>query len=452
MPTKTSGDKFLSSLVLFVFVAASLLSPFSPGTQVSAHSTAALAATSALGGKVTYDLSGNLATRQDGRGLVTNYEYDNGSRLTAIRYADNTAVSFTYDAANQRTSMQDPLGKTSYQYDIHGQLNQEVDALGQDLRFEYEPRGLIARMTFPDGSQVIFQWDENGWLSSVQDSQGETTYKYDLAGRVTDRILPNGIHSTYQYDSAGRLASLRHLTSQGSLVLGFSYQFDAAGNRNSIIRQNIDGDQQTNYGYDSLYRLVSVTYADGEQVTYSYDASGNRTSQVSSKTGAIQYTYNGLGQLTQASNGQTITAYQYDNAGNLVERTRGSETARYTWDNENRLTGYQSAAATLTFGYDGSGRRLLKTANGVKTQYLQSTGDLVRLLAAKTDQETTRILPGLPAIGETSGKSAIFYLEDGLGSIVGLADPSGKLTSSIQYDAFGQPRNGASLPALLGFA
>ena len=32
------------------------------------------------------------------------------------------------------------------------------------------------------------------------------------------------------------------------------------------------------YGYDSLGRVTTMTYANGTTITYSYDAAGNRTS------------------------------------------------------------------------------------------------------------------------------------------------------------------------------
>ena len=128
----------------------------------------------------------------------------------------------------------------------------------------------------------------------------------------------------------GRLASLRHQAPQGNLLLGFSYQYDAAGNRTSMTRRDELRSSKRSTSMTRFTAWLRSPYADGEQVSYTYDASGNRTSQVSSKAGATRYSYNGLGQLVQASDDKTSTAFLYDNSGNLVERSTGSEAVRFT--------------------------------------------------------------------------------------------------------------------------
>ena len=59
--------------------------------------------------------------------------------------------------------------------------------------------------------------------------------------------------------------------------------------------------------------------------------------------------------------------YCYDRNGNMVRRNIGS-TYNLTYDVENRLTGV-SGGATATFAYDGDGRRVKATVNGVTTAY-----------------------------------------------------------------------------------
>ena len=72
---------------------------------------------------VTYDATGNLATRTDANGAVTTYKYDVVDQLTEIGYADGTGVTFEYDALGRRTKMRDALGETRYDYDFHGRVS-----------------------------------------------------------------------------------------------------------------------------------------------------------------------------------------------------------------------------------------------------------------------------------------------------------------------------------------
>lgn len=52
-----------------------------------------------------------------------------------------------------------------------------------------------------------------------------------------------------------------------------------------IAMQQVSEADNITYTYDSLNRLISVTYADGSSITYTYDAAGNRTAR--QVTGAI---------------------------------------------------------------------------------------------------------------------------------------------------------------------
>jgi YD repeat-containing protein len=56
-----------------------------------------------------------------------------------------------------------------------------------------------------------------------------------------------------------------------ALLSGFSMRVDAATTSDSYAT--------TSYTYDSLNRLIRVTYADGSVIRYTYDAAGNRLIQ-----------------------------------------------------------------------------------------------------------------------------------------------------------------------------
>lgn len=403
--------------------------------------------------RFTYDANGNVLTRTDAADNVTTYEYDASNQLTAIRYPDDTSVTYRYDSLMRRKQMTDSLGVTYYEYDIHGQLTSVTDPNGYTLQYDYDPRGLLTQLVYPDGSVTRYTWDGNQHLTTVEDATGMTRYEYDIAGRVVGRTLPNGVITRYQYDTANQLALIEHRGPGGDLLLGFAYEFDVVGNRTQMTRTEADGTPQvTRYVYDALYQLVQVSYPDGEMVSYEYDAAGNRTVMTSSTAGVTRYTYNNLGQLIQLDGPQGRGYFTYDTNGNLLERTDTSHhTIQYNWDFENRLIGVNDGSSIVSFGYDGDGRRLYKTTNGKVTKYVQHGNILPQVIYIITGANITKSLIGLSHISETGGENPLFYLEDGLGNIVGEIDQSGGALRTTQYDAFGMPASDMPLTSLIGF-
>lgn len=412
------------------------------------------AAAAELTTRFTYDPNGNIKTRTDAKGAVTTYTYDPMGRVTKSAYPDGASVGFTYDALGQRTQMTDALGKTSYKYDIHGRPTSITDPNGYTIGYEYDPRGLLSKLIYPDSKAATYKWDANGQLTTVQDANGVTQYQYDLAGKVIKRTLPNSVTTLYEYDAkTNQLTGIQHLDSKNAVLLKFLYELDAVGNRTKMTRTEANGTARaTRYKYDALYRLIEVVYPDGETVTYEYDVTGNRIVMNSTKNGVTRYTYNSLGQLTQLEGSKETESFSYDVNGNMVERKKKSGAAvRYSWDYENLLVGVNDGTTKVAFGYDGDGRRLIKTVNGQTTKYVQQGSALSQVLMQVTSAQTTRSLLGLPRIGESNSQATTFYLEDGLGSVVGITDTSGTLKGVTEYDAFGAPRTSPSLPASFGF-
>jgi YD repeat-containing protein len=80
----------------------------------------------------------------------------------------------------------------------------------------------------------------------------------------------------------------------------------------------------TQYGYDALYRLTSVTDAtpSHQVASYAYDEIGNRITQTNANQHATSYAYDQRGQRFQRTLplGQT-ESYGYGAKGNVVSRT-----------------------------------------------------------------------------------------------------------------------------------
>ena len=145
------------------------------------------------------------------------------------------------------------------------------------------------------------------------------------------------VTETLAYDGAGRPLSVKDAN---NVITDFRY--DALGHASANT-------------YDPLNRLVATLQDVGgiaATTQFTYDAQDNLTRVTDPKGLNTDYTYNGLGDLTQLSSPDTgVTQYSYDSAGNRQSQTdaRG-KTQTYTYDALNRLT--QSTAPTRKYLYD----------------------------------------------------------------------------------------------------
>lgn len=415
-----------------------------------------------------YDAVGNLIRRTDAAGNITEYTYDVLDRLTAITYADGTAVEYTYDGVGRRTSMADSTGTTNYSYDANGRLTQVTDPLSNVLQYAYDALGNLTLLTYPDGAIASYEYDTQQRLVGIESDMGRVEYAYDPAGRLIERVLPNGITTTYRYDTADRLLGIDHIGADGSTLLGFEYELNAAGLREAIIQTNADGTRRgVQYGYDDLYRLVEVLnipYLDQRDrpfnrsanllEEYSYDAVGNRLSELPLDprvpVGQDAYTYNAANQLIQIERATDPfsgmgapppTTFQYDANGNLVQQQSPETTWQYEYDLANRLTRAADSITDVAFAYNGDGIRTSKTGGDTATRYITDvSGYLPQVLVEATGDQQTAYLLGLTRLGyQTTSGDTVFYLEDGLNSVVAQADAAGSISQTRSYSSFGIP-------------
>ncbi len=277
---------------------------------------------------------------------ITHYSYDVLDRLVQVKDAANNTTTMTYDLLGRKTSMSDPdMGAWSYQYDAVGNLTRQTDARGTIINFQYDALNRLTLKDLPSGTDVNYYYDETGYGKSkgqrtrMTDGSGETKYYYN--------------------DARGRLTKEEKYISGSTFV--------------------------TQWSYDSLDRVVTMTYPDGEVVTTGYDARGRPYSLAGTNTYVSSATYNALGQLNVldfgAANGAKTTYTYYGQAGvtpppgyanlpsyRLMElrtvNASGTEIQRlrYGYDNVGNVQkqwneyGLGEAAETLTFTYDALDR------------------------------------------------------------------------------------------------
>ena len=147
-------------------------------------------------GSTTYEYNahGLLEWQTDALGVTTTYDYDMGHRLTSRSYTDSTpAVSFLYYTTGNRKQMIDALGTVSYDYDAMDRLTLEERTL-------------------------------TGWPGTF--TTGDT---YDRKGNLTQVTYPSGRSVDYNYATGGgccnsRLDSVVDKTTGTTLLSARTYQ------------------------------------------------------------------------------------------------------------------------------------------------------------------------------------------------------------------------------------
>lgn len=416
---------------------------------------------SPLGRKTSFtrDARGQVSAITDAAGQTTRYTYDSKGALTSLKDQRGQTTTYVYDELGRMTEGRSPLGqKTKAVYDAGDNLTENTDWQGRRSVVSYDDLNRPHTVSLADAT-VSFTYDERGQVKRVDDTQGGfAEWTYDDAGRPLSETTPAGTVSytyndagqrasmtaadrppvTYGYDSAGRVETI----TQGTEV--FTYGYDAVSRLASLQRPN---GVKTSFGYDDLGRLQRLTHANAsgtpiEDYRYTYTADGEIASieslltstQLSgSKTAAPA---NALNQIAQFGN----TSYTYDVEGQLATRTDAQGTTTYQWDARGRLkqvllpTGQQ-----VNYGYDVLGRLASRTAGGVTTSHLYDVADVV--LDRASDGSQTDYLNGFGIDNKLRQKSAstgpLYFLQDHLGSTIGLTNAGGGIAEVLQYEAFG---------------
>lgn len=245
-------------------------------------------------------------------------------------------------------------------YDTAGQLSKVVDVFGRALTFAYNPQGLLASATLPDGSKVSYEYDVNLNLTYVdygnaqrkryyynEPSLSATGYIHHLTG-ITDEIGQR--YASFGYDAYGRVTSSR-LHADGGYVNQTTLQYNTA---DKVTVTSETGDTQIFTMQPGLYRRIldvkdsagndARTYANADRMDTSTDARGIISQYGYTDTDTVSY----LSSLTEA-------------VGTEQERK-----TTFTRNSDNRLTerkvyglqnGVQNLKRVESLAYDANGRR-----------------------------------------------------------------------------------------------
>jgi RHS repeat-associated protein len=199
---------------------------------------------------LSYDMDGNVVTRQTRAGASITFTYDNLNRLSTKAAPSEPTVTYAYDLAGRTLGVTDNSAAitspasgtsasyaTSYSYDA---LNRLLTAGWANVPTAATPS--TASVTFTHGYNGVNQRisqaaNDNSWwyyppaTAATVSYTANTLNQYSAVGSVTPTYDGNGNLTfdgtfTYSYDAENRLTMVK----QGSTTVA-SYAFDAQGRR-----------------------------------------------------------------------------------------------------------------------------------------------------------------------------------------------------------------------------
>jgi RHS repeat-associated protein len=305
-----------------------------------------------------YDDAGNLLSSIDPLGHQTSYSY-------ADAWGNASCAPSGGNAAIYRTATTDALGHTSHATynSCAGSTASATDANNLQTTFSYDLLGRLTLTNLPDGGQTSISYNDVPPVSSstttkINSSQNRTsTSVFDGVARLTQAQLtsdPQGtVYTDTTYDSLGRVATVSNPYRSGS--------------------DPTTSSGTTTYTYDALGRKTAVTYPDGSVQQTAY--CGNSTLVTDPAGKWRRSRTDGLGRLTEvdepnalgatvASTGCPgtgepiwITTYGYDALGNLTSVLQnGSRSRSFTYNSLSQLlTSTNPENGTITYTYDNYG-------------------------------------------------------------------------------------------------
>jgi YD repeat-containing protein len=290
---------------------------------------------------------------------TTNYSYDQTTyNGLTIQYGGDRRTGMS-DASGQTAWSYDPFGHIIAERRTNGTVTDNTS-------YTYNVDGSTASITYPSGRVVNYSYNNAQQATSVVDATSSTNYitsatyapHGELASAVHGIVSGGfaGITESYTYNNSLQVATHTASSSNGT-VLNHTYSYDLGGGANNgniaSLTNNLNTGRSQSFTYDNMNRVASAqsqatTGTDCWGDSYGYDRFGNLLTMTVTKCAAQS-----LNVTVDGSN--HISGMTYDAAGNLTN----DGTLTYSWDAENRL---KNTAAT-NYKFDGDNMRVLKGTN-----------------------------------------------------------------------------------------
>lgn len=391
-----------------------------------------------------------------------------GSHVLTAKATDNGGASTTSTAVNVSVTAAGAVSVTrSYVYDANERLCKTIDPEAGATVIDYDAAGNIAWTASGLSLPSTVSCDRTD--SSV--AAAKVTRSYDNMNRLLSVVTPgNAADVTTTYTPDGLVASLVAANGPaGANPVTTTYGYNK---RRLLVAET---SAQPTYSYDLAYayngngHLATLTYPDGQAVTYAPDALGRATevkAGVQTYASGISYFANGaiagftygngvVHTLTQNARllpmrsrdvkGATVVlddTYVFDKNGNVTDITdqaqAGLTTRGMAYDGLDRLTAAVSPQqwGNATYGYDAIDN--LKVADQGTRQYRYSYDANNRLAEIKTPADANVFTFGYDANGNVTSKGAQGFAFDPANRMTTAALLDGTGFQTYRYDAAGR--------------
>lgn len=432
----------------------------SAGQMTSSHTPDGVAT------EYDYDSDGRLGAITTAEGAGLQVDYDNAGRVTEIREVDSSGLGttvlastgfvYTEDGDGPLTLITDPGGhETRVRIDDSDRVDAVRDPLGRERSQTWTPNSAPETMTDAvaagggPGNVTEFAYDEANNPSQISLPTGAAAQATYTAGgecgstteghpyQVKCATDPSGNTSIFDYDDAGNLLSFRSDSDVegGALEIAYTYQgtdgvdcggypgqqcsaingegaetsfsYDDDGNMIRIVHPDPLG--ETNYTFDSIGRLESVTDAAGRTSTYEYDVMDRLTRQSFEDGRQVVNVYDDNGRRqeswalveTSVDNLQVREEWEYDSRGQITSYGVASDvytaSTAMAYDSRGNLTEFSDAYGTTNYSYDAASQLRGLALPGADCGEREAPG-CIRFAYDRNGNETSRSLPGGGAV------------------------------------------------------
>lgn len=264
-----------------------------------------------LASELRFDPQGQVAELRNSASGHYQYIYDQQGKLSSIVHftvKGEKTSTYHYNARHQLQKISGNNLSLQLEYDGHGRVVYQ-NANGEISQFDYNLQGDLIRKE-KGGQVTAYLYNADGQVIQVESDNGLSKLEYYDDGRLHKVVFPDGATHSYQYNLRGqRTATFR---SNGQHLV---YEYDAVGNMLEQLEYEANGkSKHSNILVDEFNRTLGMTI-DGKP--------------------AFSIRYNNLGQISSVSQAQVTTDYGYDSLGRLVEINSGNNQFLYNYgDNE----------------------------------------------------------------------------------------------------------------------